>query len=209
MPGNTATVTHSYTVEEDTTPPEITMATPWSNAPFKKNEVATASYQCIDNESGIASCDGTLPDGATIDTSKVGSFTFTVNATDKAGNTATLTHDYTVEGDTTPPTITFNAPAGYYYRDQVVTADFIVRGRRLGHRRPATAPCRTGRSSIPRHVGELHVHGHCDRQGGQHGDALRTPYDVVIVSPEITLNTPATDAKYELGDIVTRRLQLQ
>ena len=76
--GNKATVTHNYTVEDDTTPPEITLATPWSNAPFKQNQVVTADYQCIDHESGIASCDGTLPDGATIDTSKVGSFTFTV-----------------------------------------------------------------------------------------------------------------------------------
>jgi hypothetical protein len=40
---------------------------------------------------------GTVAHGADIDTNTVGAKSFTVNATDNAGNTATVTHNYTVQ----------------------------------------------------------------------------------------------------------------
>lgn len=49
--------------------------------------------------SGLASCVGTLGDGSPINTTTVGSRTFTVNASDNAGNTASLTHTYQVVYD--------------------------------------------------------------------------------------------------------------
>ena len=46
--------------------------------------------------SGIESCTGNVADGAPIDTSKIGYHTFTVTATDKAGNITTQSVEYVV-----------------------------------------------------------------------------------------------------------------
>lgn len=199
--GNQATVTHGYTVEPDTTPPEITLATPWSNAPFKLDQVVTADYQCTDHESGIASCDGDLPEGARIDTSKAGSYTFTVNATDKAGNQATLEHPYTVEGDTTPPTITFNAPAGYYDRGKVVTVDYSCDDADSG-----IATCvgdlPNGASLNTSKVGAYTFTVTATDKAGNTATVTHH-YNIANVSPTITIDSPAANATYQLGDTVT------
>jgi probable HAF family extracellular repeat protein len=55
-----------------------------------------ASYACIDGGSGLASCGGTVPNGAAIDTTSVGAHTFTVTASDAAGNTSTVPLQYQV-----------------------------------------------------------------------------------------------------------------
>ena len=66
------------------------------------NQSVTAGYSCADEAggSGRASCVGSVPNGSRIDTSTVGEHSFTVTATDNAGNTKTLTVHYTVP----PPT---------------------------------------------------------------------------------------------------------
>jgi hypothetical protein len=55
-----------------------------------------ASYSCDDDDSGVISCVGTVADGAAFDTSSVGFHSFSVEAEDLAGNTASLTHTYNV-----------------------------------------------------------------------------------------------------------------
>jgi hypothetical protein len=56
-----------------------------------------ASFTCADTGgSGIASCTGTVPDGATLDTSAPGVRHFEVAAVDGAGNATTVVHDYVV-----------------------------------------------------------------------------------------------------------------
>ncbi len=57
-----------------------------------------AAYSCTDGGSGMGSCVGTQPSSATINTSlsALGKRTFTVTATDVAGNTTVVTHRYTV-----------------------------------------------------------------------------------------------------------------
>jgi len=47
-----------------------------------------------------------VADGGAIDTGSTGSYGFTVTATDKAGNTTSLTHDYTVAGSVPSPNCT-------------------------------------------------------------------------------------------------------
>ena len=67
---------------------------------FSVGQVVLADYACADEVggSGIASCDGPVADGAPIDTS-LGTHTFTVNATDVAGNGAGASTSYVVLGD--------------------------------------------------------------------------------------------------------------
>jgi hypothetical protein len=56
-----------------------------------------ASFTCADTGgSGIASCTGTVPDGATLDTAAPGVRHFEVTAVDGAGNATTVVHDYVV-----------------------------------------------------------------------------------------------------------------
>jgi len=101
----TDTVTVTATIEEcapvDVTAPEITITTPADGAAYLLNQVVSADYVCQDEAggSGLASCDGSVPNGDPIDTTTVGAKTFTVDAEDNAGNTATLTHNYTVVYD--------------------------------------------------------------------------------------------------------------
>src|SRR6185437_6600906 len=73
--------------------------------------VVQADFACEDevDGSGIASCSAPVSSGANIDTS-VGTHSFTVKATDVAGNTSSVTSTYTVP-DTIPPTITLTTPA--------------------------------------------------------------------------------------------------
>jgi hypothetical protein len=69
--------------------------------------------------SGIESCVGDRADGDVLDTADEGSHTFSVTATDRAGNTSTTTTHYTVAPD--PPQAFTDEPGypegGYYYVD--------------------------------------------------------------------------------------------
>jgi hypothetical protein len=80
----------------DTTPPTIVLTTPADGAAYVLNQQVAASFACADADSGLASCVGTVADGARIDTSAAGARTFTVTATDNAGNQARVTHTYQV-----------------------------------------------------------------------------------------------------------------
>ena len=83
----------------DETQPTITITTPADGAVYRLNQTVLADYVCDDVDSGIASCDGTLPTAMPIATTAAGAQSFTVDAVDAAGNTATLTHTYHVTYD--------------------------------------------------------------------------------------------------------------
>ena len=103
--------TPETTPQEDTADPQITITTPPQGATYTQGQSLAASYSCTDEGSGVASCEGTVADGANIDTSSTGTKTFTVSATDNAGNTNSVSHTYTVNAPTTAPTVTSTAPA--------------------------------------------------------------------------------------------------
>lgn len=85
------------TVMIDKTAPLITMTTPANNATYIFNEAVTADYGVIDPLSGVSLITGTVLDGDSIDTSSTGLHSFTVTASDQAGNLSEVTHTYTVE----------------------------------------------------------------------------------------------------------------
>jgi hypothetical protein len=105
-----ASASASYTVV-DRTAPTIALTTPSNGARYALGQHVAADYACADEAggSGVATCAGTVADGAAVDTSSVGQKSFTVNATDVAGNPATVTVTYTVV-DMTAPVIAIGAP---------------------------------------------------------------------------------------------------
>lgn len=97
---NVATVSLTVTPPADTTAPIITLTTPADGAVYKLKQTVNAAYSCTDGDgSGVKTCTGNVPSGSAIDTSSVGSGTFTVTATDNAGNESTKTVSYKVVYD--------------------------------------------------------------------------------------------------------------
>lgn len=94
--GNVDATPATYGWLVDRTPPTISIESPADGARLLIGATATASYSCADSGSGIASCTGSLANGAAIDTYIPGGFNFTVDAADKAGNTASRSNAYSV-----------------------------------------------------------------------------------------------------------------
>lgn len=92
--GNTA-IGEQHVIVRDTIAPLITIAAPQSIA-YGLNQVVPAHFTCTDAVSGVASCAGTVTDGAAIDTATVGVKTFTVTAADAAGNATFRSVSYSV-----------------------------------------------------------------------------------------------------------------
>jgi hypothetical protein len=76
--------------------PTVNITKPVDGAVYKLGKVLAATYKCTDNQSGIDSCMGTVPNGSPIDTSTIGTHSFTVTGTDVAGNVTTKTVHYMV-----------------------------------------------------------------------------------------------------------------
>lgn len=83
----------------DETAPTIDLRSPADGAVYELGQELLADYDCADEEggSGLASCVGDVAGGAPIDTSTVGAHTFSVRATDAAGNETVETVTYSVE----------------------------------------------------------------------------------------------------------------
>jgi hypothetical protein len=100
----------TYTVNVDGTKPTITLTSPEDGKTYLVGSSLTASFTCQDTGgSGIKTtggCVGTQDNGTTISTSTAGARTFTVTATDKAGNVETVTHNYSVGNPNTEPELT-------------------------------------------------------------------------------------------------------
>jgi hypothetical protein len=94
----------------DTAPPTVAVARPAGGAVYARGERVTADYACA----GAATCAGPVAPGAPIDTSTGGPRSFTVIATDAAGNTAQQRIDYRVTAAPAPPvqTLTLPPPGG-------------------------------------------------------------------------------------------------
>ena len=82
----------------DLTAPAIAITRPAHGAVFGVGQVVLADFTCTDDQPGPVDCDGPVDDGEAIDTTTPGAHTFTVTASDGAGNDATVTHIYTVAG---------------------------------------------------------------------------------------------------------------
>ncbi len=69
----------AYVFEE---PPTIAISSPVNGASYTRGQVVAASYSCPTASGTSVTCTGPVPNGAPIETSTLGSHTFTVDATD-------------------------------------------------------------------------------------------------------------------------------
>ncbi|HMD45721.1 MAG TPA: hypothetical protein VKG43_06155, partial [Acidimicrobiales bacterium] len=93
--GNCATAGPISANMVDKAPPTVTITAP-VNGSYAIGQTVDASYSCDDGGSGVASCSGTVPSGAALDTSTPGTYTFSVTGTDNVGNTTVASVTYTV-----------------------------------------------------------------------------------------------------------------
>ena len=185
--GNETVVTHTVTVVDETKPSSYDRL-----AGGRRGLRAAASRwprttraRTSRTAPGIESCVGDVADGADVDTSTLGEHTFTVQATDKAGNTDSKSVTYTVV-DVTAPSIAVTTPtparssgrteraAAYSCGDEaggsgVATCTGTVAERRavdtasVGEK---TFKVRGDRQRRQHRVEDRHVHG------GRHGAAV-------------------------------------
>ena len=84
-------------IKIDKTPPVVEITVPADGGVYLLNQEVYADWSVTDDLSGVAFAEGTVASGETVDTSTVGERTFTVTATDLAGNKAEVTVTYHVE----------------------------------------------------------------------------------------------------------------
>jgi parallel beta-helix repeat protein len=88
--------TSTIAVKVDTTKPEVNVTLPTNGGEYLLRQGAVGSWSASDSLSGLLSATGTTANGVAIDTSSVGTKTYTVTAIDKAGNPTTKTITYYV-----------------------------------------------------------------------------------------------------------------
>jgi hypothetical protein len=203
--GNQTSVTHTVTVV-DVTKPTVTLTAPVDGAVYKRGEHVAADYSCADEPtgSGIESCAGDVPKGADIDTSTVGEHTFTVQATDRAGNTGSKSATYTVV-DATAPDITVTTPASgaVYGLGEQVAADYTCSDEAGGSGLAScTGTVANGAVVDTSSVGEKTFTVEAADNAGN-GASRSVTYTVVDQSPPaISLTAPEDGATYSLGQHV-------
>jgi hypothetical protein len=170
LAGNTAAAATTYRVV-DRTPPSIVITTPASGATYTLGQIVTAAYSCADQPggAGLLSCVGDLTPGALIDTSSVGSRTFTVKAADGAQNTGMASSAYRVVYDFSG----FFTPVAAFPTNNLVKAGegiplkFSLRGNRgsdvLAAGSPTWAPCDLSAGGSTAAAGTLSYNASLDR----------------------------------------------
>ena len=128
---NNAEAANSLVVKIDNTAPRVAFTTPPGGEPYLLNQPVTASYACVDRVDGtdggvgVASCVGTVPNGGSLATTSLGTFTFTVNTADKLGNAAApsttyrVTYKICLQYDPSKP-----VPAGGIFSFRIQVCDF-------------------------------------------------------------------------------------
>jgi hypothetical protein len=190
----------------DPAAPQIELASPIDGAGFYQGQQVQAAWGCFPGTLGwpVISCEGDVPLGAFLDTSSVGTHSFTVRAVDYSGAESTVTHTYTVF-DVIPPTATISAPAaGEYPVGTQLYASYscddgaggsgivgCIGSYRNGFPLP-TDKAGTFTFTVDAYDGALN-----------HGSASVTYKIVDRTPPQITITSPADGASYLVGDTIS------
>jgi hypothetical protein len=126
--------THLLAFKVDAVKPQVTITAPADGAQIRLDKATTAKFKCVDRESGLDTCVGTVANGAPLDTSTVGDHTFTVTATDVAGNVTVSTVHYQVvytwNGFFAPVTNTETAKLNLVHAGDLIKIGFGLDGDR-------------------------------------------------------------------------------
>ncbi|MDX2152609.1 MAG: putative Ig domain-containing protein [Bryobacteraceae bacterium] len=165
--GNTASTTVG-SISIDKTPPTAVITTPQQGVVYPLGGSFVAGYNCGDALSGLASCVGSAAAGATVTLNTPGARSFSVTATDLAGNVLSVSRQYSVgyqfNGFQTPlqPAGTFSGtqtlgravplkwdlpnPTGGFFRDLALVTNITTyfNGPRAG-----AAPCSLAITGTP------------------------------------------------------------
>lgn len=96
----------SATIYRDSGAPTVQVISPLEGSVHPLGAALALSYSCGDEISGITSCSGSLPSGSPIDTMSVGPRTYSITASDRAGNTTTRQVNVTISSvDNTAPSV--------------------------------------------------------------------------------------------------------
>jgi hypothetical protein len=109
------------------TPPSIAIRLPANGATYKQGKAITSAYSCTPPAGvTVTTCTGSVANGSRINTSTLGSHTFTVSAQDSDGGAASRSVNYTVA---LPPSIAIVSPpsGAIYTRGQAVAAVYSCR----------------------------------------------------------------------------------
>lgn len=93
--GNCATAGPISGIMIDKKPPSITITAPGASQ-YVLNQGVPSSYSCADSGSGLATCNGSVPNSTDFNTKVVGTASFAVSAGDNVGNTSNASVSYTV-----------------------------------------------------------------------------------------------------------------
>jgi hypothetical protein len=188
-------------IQIDRTIPTIAINTPAVGATFTAGTAVPAAFECTDATSGVSTCTGTVAAGAPIDTATVGPKSFTVDASDAAGNTASATVQYSVVAAPVP-TITValtNADGTTYvpgtWTKQNVTVTFTCAST------VGIASCEPNRTisaegSTPSSIGT--ATGNNNQQATVSVPAIQ----IDTTAPVVSVTTPASGASYTVGSAV-------
>ena len=187
--------------------PQIELVAPADGEGFYQGQKVQAAYGCFPGALGwpVIACAGDVPLGDYVDTSSVGTHTFSVHAIDYSGAESTVTHTYTVF-DTIAPTATIATPAA--------GAEYPV-----GAQLYASFSCDDGPggSAIVGCIGTF-PNGYplpTSTPGAftftvdafdaalNHGTVTVSYRVVDRTPPQITILAPADGAQYRLGDTIT------
>jgi hypothetical protein len=203
--GNETVVTNTVTVVDETKP-TISLATPAAGAVYEMGEQVVADYSCADEPdgSGLDTCEGSVANGAAVNTDSLGDKTFTVNASDKAGNTASKTVKYTVV-DATPPSITVTTPAdgAVYGVGEQVTADYSCADEPNGSGLDTClGSVAAGAAVETGSVGEKSFTVNASDKAGNTSSKTVNYTVADRTAPTIALTSPTEGAMYTLGETV-------
>ena len=125
------TATSRATVRIDASAPTIDIRSPAAATTLAPGELAQgsevrASFSCADPHSAVASCTGTVADGARLDTAQLGAHEFTVTATNGAGLTETRTVTYRVVSAPAPSPGAVLASTGAAWAVPLAAAGLLV-----------------------------------------------------------------------------------